>query len=198
MMTLAQRLDLVERDVSSAGLLVAEGLGKEIPYWIFEYNPADELQVRAFVTGLTDRANRAGNVSVAHIDVLQIVQDMLRQRGFLEKTIEMQRTRGDVAVAKAISSATDARHVARWMVDKSDLEQSQIVLVDGIGAAYPMIRAHALMNNLQPLTGETPFVFFYPGTFDGTAFNLFGEFSEEFHNSYYRGLRLHPPETSQT
>ena len=55
----------------------------------------------------------------------------------------------------------------------------------GVGPAYPLIRTHSLLNNLQPLLGSVPLVLFFPGRFSGQSLQLFGDMQE---TPYYRAF----------
>ena len=62
-----------------------------------------------------------------------------------------------------------------------------LLVINGVGSAYPLIRTHNLLNNLQPFMGQTPLVVFYPGLYDGQSLKLFGQLGEK---PYYRAFRL--------
>ena len=73
-----------------------------------------------------------------------------------------------------------------------------LVLVSGVGSAYPIIRTHELLNNLHKHMGLTPLVMFYPGKYDRTTLRLFGKSrllagapGDRHHTAnYYRAFRL--------
>jgi hypothetical protein len=52
-----------------------------------------------------------------------------------------------------------------------------------------LLRAHALLNNLHTVMGQTPLVIFYPGRYDEQSLRLFGKLKN---NHYYRAFRLAP------
>ena len=62
-----------------------------------------------------------------------------------------------------------------------------VVFLTGVGAAYPLVRTHSLLNNLQSKIGRTPLILFFPGRFNGQTLQLFGELQE---TPYYRAFRL--------
>ncbi len=64
-----------------------------------------------------------------------------------------------------------------------------LVIVSGVGSVWPLLRSHALLNNLQPVMGKTPLVMFYPGRYDGQSLRLFGKLKN---NNYYRAFKLVP------
>ncbi len=64
---------------------------------------------------------------------------------------------------------------------KDKIESSgdvKVVLLTGIGKAWPLIRSHSILNNLQPVMGNIPLVAFYPGEYDNAALSLFGKFKD--------------------
>ena len=67
------------------------------------------------------------------------------------------------------------------------VDEYDAYLIDGVGSAYPIIRTHKLLNVLQPYTGLTPLVLFFPGEYDGQSLRLFGQLSD---TPYYRAFRL--------
>ena len=86
-----------------------------------------------------------------------------------------------------------------WMVSRCDFEKSggfnskkypedyDLLLMDGVGSSWPFVRLNTLLNNLQPIMGDTPLVVFYPGRYDGRSLRLFDKISG---NNYYRAFRL--------
>ena len=66
-------------------------------------------------------------------------------------------------------------------------DQHDLVLVSGVGSVYPFLRAHTLLNNLQPVMGKTPLVLFYPGKYDRKSLKMFNRLNS---NNYYRAFKL--------
>jgi Domain of unknown function (DUF1788) len=64
-----------------------------------------------------------------------------------------------------------------------------LIFLTGVGNAWPMVRAHSVLNNLHSVTGKKPLVLFYPGNFNGLDLSLFGEFKSK---NYYRAFQLAP------
>ena len=64
-----------------------------------------------------------------------------------------------------------------------------LVIVSGIGSVWPLLRSHALLNNLQAVMGRTPLLMFFPGRYDGQSLRLFGKIKS---NNYYRAFKLVP------
>jgi hypothetical protein len=71
-------------------------------------------------------------------------------------------------------------------------DNADILFITGVGAVYPYVRAHTLLNTLQGLVDGKPVVLFYPGTFQtsatvGSTLTLFGCLQSD---NYYRAMRI--------
>ena len=64
--------------------------------------------------------------------------------------------------------------MASVFADEAKPAEHDLVLVSGVGSAYPLLRTHNLLNNLHHRMGSTPLVLFYPGVYDGQSLRLFG------------------------
>lgn len=100
---LKDRLNQIAEKITSQAFLSGQGLGNEIGFWIFDYPPKHELQVREYLTFLEGvLARQHSDLTVDHVNLLRVLRDYLRERGFLDKAIAMQQTKGDAALLKAL------------------------------------------------------------------------------------------------
>ena len=183
-----RRLDKILDRVTSEAFLANRGLGNEIPFYAFDYPPEREPEIQEHIKFLLKHIPaKKPDLRLGHVDLFEMILDLLKERGFYDKTIEMQKTKGDNAVQSALKGPLKANNVAQYMVEKVDPGSKDLVLISGIGSAYPMIRLHNLLNNLHPLMDDTPLVFFYPGVYDGQSLRLFGILDDK---PYYRAFRL--------
>lgn len=184
----ARRLDKILDRVTSDAFLANRGLGNEIPFYAFDYPPEREPEVREHIEFLLQRIPaKRPDLRLGHVDLFELILDMLKSRGFYEKTVEMQKLRGDDAVHSALKGPLKADTIAQYFVKHVAPQSKDLVLVSGVGSAYPMLRLHNLLNNLHPLMDKTPLVFFYPGVYDGQSLRLFGLLDDK---PYYRAFRL--------
>lgn len=183
-----RRLDKILDRVTSEAFLANQGLGNEIPFYAFDYPPEREPEVQNHLKFLLKRIPAVKpNLRLGHVDLFQLILDLLKTRGFYEKAIELQKAKGDESILNALKGPLKASNVAQYLVDHVDPEAKDLVLISGVGSAYPMIRLHNLLNNLHPLLDKTPLVFFYPGVYDGQSLRLFGILDDK---PYYRAFRL--------
>ena len=188
MITFKNRLDKILARVTSDELLSNKGLGNEIGFYIFDYPPEFEMEMREHVKFIIRQLpKKKSDLKFEHINLFELVISYLKQRKLLDRAIQIQLKKGDQELLKAIKGILGADKVARAFVAKAEPENRDLVLVSGIGSVYPLLRSHNLLNNLHSLMGDTPLVMFYPGTYTGQGLRLFGKLKEV---NYYRAFQL--------
>jgi hypothetical protein len=183
-----QRLDQILDRITADGFLNGQGLGNEIPFYAFDYPPEQELAVRTHLAFLlTQIPKRRPDLRCIHVNLFELIIGHLKARGFYAKALDMQRQQGDAALLKVLAAPLDASKLAGVFVEAVKPEEQDLVLVSGVGSAYPLLRTHNLLNNLHHHLGRTPLVLFYPGVYDGQSLRLFGTLPDK---PYYRAFRL--------
>ena len=74
--------------------------------------------------------------------------------------------------------------------DKAPDDGQSIVLISGVGKAYPIIRSHTILNNLQSIFRKNPVVMMYPGRYEiknSMTLKLFERLDDD---NYYRAFPL--------
>lgn len=194
-LSLEERLNQILPRITSRDFLDSKGLGNEIGFWVFDYPPERELDVRSFVAGtvLPALAKQSPPIQVATVNLLQLVTDLLEERKLLDKTLEMQKTKGDDSTLAALRSVLKEDKLAQKIAKEHDIAQLDVLILTGVGAVYPMLRTHTLLSALHPIMGTTPLLMFFPGRYDGHSLRLFNTLAED---HYYRAFRLVPESTS--
>jgi hypothetical protein len=197
---LRERLNAILPKITSDAFLKGHGIGNEIAFHIFDYPPADELIVRDHVRFLIAQIPKLRpGLRTAHVNLFDFVIEYLRERNLLDKAIEIQRTKGDEALLKALKGPLHEEKVANRFKEIVRPEENDLVFVAGVGSVYPMLRTHTLLNNLHSRMGATPLVLFYPGKYDNMTLRLFGKTSlgniaddgkKKKTVPYYRAFRL--------
>ena len=188
MSRLDERLNEILPTLTSEHFRNNRGLGNEVPFYAFDYPPEDELRVREHIAFVVEQLCKTKPMTqVAHINLFAVLIDMLEARGFYDKAVALQSNKGDAAAAKALQGPLKPGKVAKYLVEQWPVADHDVYLVEGVGSAYPLMRTHNLLNNLQPLLGLTPLVLFFPGEYDGQSLRLFGHLSDK---PYYRAFRL--------
>ena len=187
MSDLKSRLDRIRERITSEEFLHGRGLGNEVPFYAFDYPPASEPQVNDHIDWLIDDLTRKARLSIGRVNLLELVVEQIKARGLYEKALAMEEARGVPALLNALRGALEPRKMAEALLAKFKDQRLDALILTGVGPAYPMVRTHSLLNNLQPLIGRTPVILFFPGRFSGQALQLFGDLQE---TPYYRAFRL--------
>lgn len=193
-LTLDERLNQILPRITSRDFLESKGLGNEIGFWIFDYPPEREMDVRGFLSGTVVPAlgKQAPPIRCAVIDLLELVTELLEERKLLDKAIAMQQAKGDDGALAALRSVLKEDKLAQKIANQHDIPALDLLVLTGVGAAYPMLRTHTLLSALHPIMGNTPLLMFFPGRYDGHSLRLFNTLAED---HYYRAFRLVPETT---
>ena len=187
---LDERLNQILPKIISDDFLTGKGLGNEISFWIFDYLPEDELSVRKHLDFLMSQISKQRPaLRVAHVNLFDLLIDYLKDRNYLDKAIELQTAKGNEALLKALAAPLQGKNIAKFLASQHPPQDLDLMLMSGVGSAYPLLRTHNLLNNLHPIMGETPLVLFYPGIYDGQSISLFGQIKQD---NYYRAFKLVP------
>jgi hypothetical protein len=186
-----ERLNQILPKINSDEFLNSKGLGNEIGFWIFDYPPEREMEMRDFLTRtvISSLNKSQPPIRAGAINLFDLVIQLLQERQLLDKAIDMQQTKGDEAVMAALRPVLKEDKLAQKVVAMVDLDNIDLLMLWGVGSAYPMLRTHTLLSALHPLMGRTPLLMFYPGRYDGYSLRLFNKLSED---HYYRAFRLIP------
>lgn len=194
--SLNQRLNQILPRIIDPEFLSSEGIGNEIACYIFDYAPEKELEVREYLVVLRSALEKRHAHRVVHLDLLDVITEYLTSRSLLDKAIEMQATKSDAELLRALKGPLAAEKIRDFIAERYAPAEADLLLVSGVGSAWPMLRAHGLLNCLHTVMGNTPLVMFYPGTFDGTTLRLFGRISTSTtapgKTPYYRAFLLVP------
>ena len=195
--SLTSRLNRIEARVTDEAFLSSEGIGNEIACYIFEYPAEDELQVRDHLQRLEKRfETHHSKLKVLHLNLFDVVLEYLKERKLYEKTIQSQTKKGDAGLLRMLNGVVKADKICPFIASTYKPSDHDLIFITGIGTAWPMMRAHTLLNGLHSVMDNKPLVLFYPGTFDGTTLRLFGKIetaaSKPGTKPYYRAFRLIP------
>lgn len=182
-----ERIELLGEKVLEDDFLQGRGLGNEIPFWIFDYPPEHELLIRSSVDRLTDSLHK-NSVNVLAIDLYELCLELLGAKISFEKITNLESKKGSDELLKKLRIILKPATVKKIISERIDAgENVDLVFLTGIGKAWPMIRSHSVLNNLQPIMGNIPLVAFYPGAYDNHELSLFRKFKDA---NYYRAFQL--------
>jgi hypothetical protein len=137
--TFEERLNQMLPRITSADFLTNQGLGNEIGFWIFDYPPEREMDMRAFLRDVIEPvlAKHQPPIRSASVNLFELVIGLLQERGLLDKAIEMQQNKGDEVAQSALRSVLKEDKIAQKLMTQIDLSNIDLLILSGVGAVYP-------------------------------------------------------------
>ena len=188
-LSLDERLNQIEKKISDQSFLHNKGLGNEVGYYIFDYDPREELHVRNHIQYLKKRINESSlGFQIIELDLFHLMIEVLEEEGYLEAFFDLERENGFFEMADSLveTLGLDELNLIISGILRQDLTDS-VVFLTGVGKCHPIIASHNILNNLHQVLDSVPVVMFYPGEYSGQDLKLFGTMDS--HN-YYRALPL--------
>lgn len=192
--TLDERLNQILPTITAEIFLAGDGVGNEIPYHVFDYPAESELLVRRHIAFLLDKIpKQKPGIKLVDLHLFDFIIEHLKKRGLLDKSIEMEKQKGPEHLCKQLEKLLHPDKLCPLIAEKISEGKADLVLLHGVGSAYPFVRASGILNCLHQFTGQTPVVMFYPGNYDQVCFRLFGKVRDKSkQDNYYRAFRLIP------
>lgn len=188
-LSLDERLNQILPRITSRDFLDSKGLGNEIGFWIFDYPPDREMDVREFLssTVLPALVKTVPPINAATVDLLKLVTALLEERNLLDKAMVMQQSKGDDSTLAELRRVLKEDRLAQSIATQFDIPRLDLMILTGVGSVYPLLRTHTLLSALHPIMGNTPLLMFFPGKYDGHSLRLFNTLADD---HYYRAFRL--------
>jgi hypothetical protein len=172
---------------SSETFLKRKGLGGDMPFYIQAYDPTEGIYIQKSLMALKKKLIEAG-ITVKEIDLFQIIVNKFQEDNILEQVLNAEKTNSKQRFLKLIRGPIKIEtSIIPMLKQEIESELPQIIFLTGIGASYPIIRAHTFLNNLHTIINTSSLVMFYPGTFTDTSLSLFSNHKED---NYYQAYNL--------
>lgn len=190
MAEIRERLDKMEEMIRKPPFRQSSGKANEVNYWVFDYPPECELEVRERIEYLKGR-NQSGRdgFKLVVFDLYDMIIEFLQNKNFMEKCYEFEKRKGFDQIVKAVGNSLkindDDSYIVRYI--REHTPDDAVVFLTGIGKCYPILRSHKVLNNLHQAFVRAPVVMFFPGTYNEQALLLFNEIKDD---NYYRAFRM--------
>ena len=187
-----EQYDHLLATISSQRFLEMNGLGNEIPFFIFPYYAKSAAEVERMRETLVMKLGTLG-VAVREVNLYDLGVSLLKERGIWE----------DILVSEPDVSKDELKELLQGVLDPEThlvpaignilLEtEFDVLFLTGVGEVFPYIRSHNVLNNLQSTAKEKPTVMFFPGSYTqnlatGASLDLFG-FAHN--DKYYRAFNI--------
>ena len=190
MADLIERLDKMEEAIKKPSFRQSSGRANEVNYWVFDYPPERELEVRERIKYMQNK-NAKGNdgFNLVVFDLYDIIIDFLEENDFMEECFRFEKKKGLDRITKAVSNSMkindDDSYIVRYIKDNTP--ENAVVFLTGVGKCFPILRSHKVLNNLHQAFVDAPVVMFFPGVYNEQELILFGEIKDD---NYYRAFKL--------
>ena len=184
MNSLMERLDNLRTLIQKPEFLEGKGLSNEVNIRIFCYNPKDEMAVRHFTEKLV--TDQTLNCHLIEYNLYKVFLSICDDKRITDRVPQQEEKKGTQFVLDQMQRM--ANNVA--FIGKMQYEPhlpGDVILITGVGEAFPFIRVHALLDAMQPHFSDLPILVMYPGTFDGRCVKLFDRLTP---NQYYRAFNV--------
>ena len=188
---LQERLDQMEAAIHKPTFRESSGRANEVNYWVFDYDPAKELEVRERIEYMKKK-NQKGvdGFELVVFDLYDMMMDYLEGKNFVNSYMRYEKRRGFNYIVRAVTTSMKVNEDDSIIVQKivEQTPENAIVFLTGVGKCYPMLRSHKILNTLhQHGLRKTPVVLFFPGTYNEQELILFNEIKDD---NYYRAFKL--------
>ncbi|MCF1751373.1 DUF1788 domain-containing protein [Mariniradius sediminis] len=173
--------------VSSESFLKMDALGGEIPFWIAPYDVAVSNQVEIEIKNLSKKLLAKG-IKPLIVDLFELSVQILESHVGLEDVFYIEGDSDKEYFKETLQSMLNIheRFIPK-MIELKNKAQPQVFMIKGVGAVYPFIRSHNILNNIQVAMNDIPTLMFFPGVYNGKSLNLFGQLMDD---NYYRAFNI--------
>ena len=190
MYTIYERLDKLEEKMRDEEFRTNTGLGNEVGYYVFDYEPEQELIVRDRIRDMknSNTVERFGYELVVY-DMYELMLQLLQEEDVYEDLKRVEAEDGTEYVFDAIADVLrfndEDSLIVQYIMDHTPDES--VVLLTGVGKCFPILRSHKILNNLHQVMDHCPVIMFFPGRYNGNSLNIFGKVKDD---NYYRAFPI--------
>ncbi len=178
--------------VSSQRFLNKQGLGNEVPFFICPYPAPQAIDAEKHIR-LLGKKLQAKGVQVLEINLYDLSIELLKRREIFETILEQEQDYSKAELKELLQGVLDPeQHLIPAIAATLAETAYDVLFITGVGAVFPYIRSHNVLNNLQSTAKEKPTIMFFPGTYEhsfeaGASLDLFGKLHDD---KYYRAFNI--------
>lgn len=184
MNNLLERLDNLRTLIKDPEFLEGKGLSNEVNIRIFCYDPQDEMAVRHFTERLV--TDQTLGCRLIEYNLYKVFLSICDDKRITDRVAQQEEKKGKQFVLDQMKRmANNTAYIGKMQYEPH--MSGDVILITGVGEAFPFIRVHALLDAMQPYFSDVPILVMYPGIFDGRNLRLFDKLKP---NSYYRAFNI--------
>lgn len=191
MSELSEKFDNLKTRLSTDAFKDKHGLSGEVPYFIMDYKPNEELVVREEVKRIA-QAGPYGSAQndIKVFDLFDIAMSVVDEFDYRDYFFNFEREDGMDYVVEQMNNLMETNSENNRFVEyiQSRIDPAKdIVFIIGVGRIFPLIRSHKVLNTMTQVIDNLPVVMFYPGDYDNIRLSMFGELKDD---NYYRATQI--------
>ena len=189
---IAEKYDHLLKVISSRRFLAMQGLGKEVPFFICSFPPAETVDMQRVQKQLVKALEKKG-VHILEVNLYDLAMELLEKRNIFERIFETEKKVSKDQLLELLQGVLDAeKHLIPAIGEKMAAREFDVMFITGVGEVFPYLRSHNVLNNLQSTAKEKPTILFFPGSYtfslgEGSSLDLFGRLRDD---KYYRAFDI--------
>lgn len=181
------RCALLRQRLGEEDFLQNKGIGNEIGFFTFCYAPSLEMRARNFFNTLQKEAE-AGQLpcNLMVRNLYDVFLQLCEKKRILKAIPKQELKTGTAKQLRQLQNVCSPAAIAKEL-EYEPHQKGDVLLLTGVGEIYPLLRVHALLDNMHASFDDIPVVVAYPGSFSGANFSLFNRLND---GNYYRAFDL--------
>lgn len=188
-LTISQRIAELKSQLSSVSNLNKNKTAGDMKFFIFDYDPKDELRLREEINKIKN-----ANAEIILFDLYDMMIEIIKDNGYFDtiKTMEKEYDK-ELLLQEVFQPMLALEQTGNKILDEFANaivdDGNHIILITGVGKSFPIIRSHTILNNLQSIFKKNPVVMIYPGKFSARKghLKLFDRLDDD---NYYRAFPI--------
>lgn len=185
-------LDHLVSTISGENFLSTEGLGNEVPFFICPFKAEHQKEMNVLYSQLIKQL-LLRDIEPLELRLYDIAMEILEERKVLPKILKQEQGIDKKELLEMLQNVLDPE---KYLVPKIEKivsnSSSKVVFLSGVGAVFPYLRSHNILNNLQSTIKHIPMIMFFPGNYQheqatGASLDLFGALKDD---NYYRAFNI--------
>lgn len=178
--------------INNEGFLKSKGSGNEVPYYIYDYNPKEELVMREKIEWIIKKAT----IKIVNINLFEVMLELFKDDG-METLFEYEEEEGLNAFLNEVILPVINENIENGDNPEEDnpfidliiekIQGNDVIFITGVGSAFQFMRLHQVLQKLSDKKMDMPIIGFYPGTYTMETLNLFNIYESK---NFYRAFKL--------
>lgn len=183
------RCEVLRDSLQDRDFLGNKGLGNEIGFHVFCYDPSLEFEMRDLV-GRIEHESERGQLPcrIKQVNLYDALLTICEQKRILPAIPKQEFKTGTKRQIEQLKKVCSPAAFASCILEQTlPHEPGDVIVITGVGEVFPLLRVHDLFNNMLAEFDRVPVIAMFPGSYNGQSFRLFNQLSAD---SYYRALAI--------